>query len=258
MNLELEGSVVFIAGSSQGIGLAISEAFLKEGASVVISGRRPDVLDQATRRLAEASDPSRVMAVQGDLTDPVRIQEAVEQVLARFKRLDAVVANIGSGVGPSGWHVTPKEWQASLQMNLLGSVQLADAVLKHLVRQRAGSLTFISSIAGCEALGAPVPYSAAKAALHSTMKSLSRAVGPHGVRVNAVAPGNILFPGGSWDRYQQQQSEQVAKYIQREVPLGRFGRVDEVADAAVFLASTRASFLTGACLVVDGGQTRGW
>ena len=113
-----------------------------------------------------------------------------------------------------------------------------------------------SSIAGCEALSAPLPYSAAKAALINVTKNLSRMVGSHGIRVNAVAPGNVLFPGGSWEKKLTENREFFEEYIRREVPLQRFGRAEEVADAVVYLASERASFMTGACVVLDGGQTR--
>jgi len=138
----------------------------------------------------------------------------------------------------------------------LGSMALASTVLPHLIARGAGSLTFTSSIVGCEAINAPITYSATKAAVQGAMKSLSRLVGPQGVRVNAVAPGNVLFPGGSWERKLAERREFFEQYIQSEVPLQRFGRPEEIANAVVFLASERASFITGACLVVDGGQTR--
>lgn len=147
------------------------------------------------------------------------------------------------------------DWQSTLNMNLLGGMALASAALPYLVPQ-GGSLTFMSSIVGCEAVSAPVTYSAAKAATLSAMKSLSRLVAAHGVRVNAVAPGNVLFPGGSWERKLAERREFFDQYVQAEVPMQRFGRAEEIADSVVFLASERASFITGACLVVDGGQTR--
>jgi 3-oxoacyl-[acyl-carrier protein] reductase len=121
-----------------------------------------------------------------------------------------------------------------------------------------GSVTVISSIAAREAFGAPAAYGAAKAALEAVSKALARTAVREGVRVNVVAPGNILFPGGRWEQRLREDESGVRAMLAAEVPLGRFGRPEEVADAVVFLASERASFITGACLVVDGGQTRSW
>lgn len=163
---------------------------------------------------------------------------------------------MGSGTARGGWDLNLDDWQSALKINLLGSMALANAVLPHLIARGHGSLTFISSIAGCEAINAPVTYSTAKAALQSAMKSLSHLVGPHGVRVNSVAPGNVLFPGGTWERKLAEKRKFFQQYIRSEVPLQRLGLPEEIADAVVFLASNRASFITGACLVVDGGQTR--
>lgn len=256
MDLGLHGQVVFVAGSSAGIGLAISEAFAREGARVAVSGRHADALVHARQSLAAVSSRDSVMTVQGDLTEEATIRRALEQVIETWGRIDAVVANIGSGSVRNGWDISAAEWQAVLQTNLIGGMLLAQAALPHLMKRPGSSLTFISSIAGLEAITAPLTYGAAKAALQSAVKTLSRLGGMHGVRVNVVAPGNILFPGSSWARKRTQHPDEVDGYLRTEVPLQRFGRPDEIADAVVFLASARASFITGACLVVDGGQTR--
>ncbi len=170
-------------------------------------------------------------------------------------RIDAVVAAVGNSSGPGGWNITLDDWRSSLGVNLLPSVMLAQSALPGLI-DGGGSITFISSIAGCEALPAPLAYSSSKAALHSVMKSLSRIVGRNGVRVNAVAPGNILCPGGVWERKLAERKEFFEHYIASEVPVGRFGIPEEIASAVVFLSSPRSSFTTGACFVIDGGQTR--
>ena len=223
---------------------------------MVITGRNLQSLEKASALLTAEADPQRVLSIQGDMTDSTDIRRALDETVATFGGIDAVVANVGSGTARGGWELTLDDWQSVLNINLLGGMVLASAALPHLIARGGGSLTFTSSIAGCEAINAPVTYSAAKAAVQSAMKSLSRLVGPQGVRVNAVAPGNVLFPGGTWERKLAERGEFFQRYIQSEVPLQRFGRPEEIADVVVFLASERASFTTGACLVVDGGQTR--
>ena len=256
MDLHLAEKVAFIAGSSRGIGLAIARAFLKEGARVVVTGRSMKSLDEATSLLVEEADPRRVLSVSGDMTEPKAIASAVDQAVDKFGGIDALVANVGSGAGKGGWDLGLDEWNSALDMNFTGSMAVSRVALPHLLAGRSGSITFVSSIAAHESINAPVPYGAAKAALQSAAKSLSRLIGKDGVRVNVVAPGNVLFPGGSWEKKLAERREFFEDYVHSEVPLGRFGRPDEIADAVVFLASDRASFITGACLVVDGGQTR--
>jgi 3-oxoacyl-[acyl-carrier protein] reductase len=256
MELGLRDKVAFIAGSSRGIGLAIARAFLSEGARVGISGRSPGPLDQARDLLMVDAGRGRVVAISGDMTREADLDQALDRMETTMGGLDAVVANVGSGAARSGWDLSPDDWQAALTTNLLGSMTLASKAISRLIARGGGSITFISSIAGVEAINAPIGYSAAKAAVLSAMKSLARLAGPQGVRVNAVAPGNVLFPGGSWERKLMERRDFFEEYVRTEVPLQRFARPEEIADAVVFLASARASFITGACLVVDGGQTR--
>jgi 3-oxoacyl-[acyl-carrier protein] reductase len=256
MDLGLNDKVTFVAGSSRGIGLAIARAFLREGARVVITGRNKESLREALAVLVAEAGLTRVLSFQGDMSDPSDIQRALAETVRTFGGMDAVVANVGSGAMRGGWDLSLNDWQLALNINLLSGMALASAALPHLIARGGGSLTFVSSIAACEAVSAPVCYCAAKAAVQSGMKSLSRLVGMEGVRLNAVAPGNVLFPGGSWERRLADQSEYVRRYIESEVPMRRFGRPEEIADSVVFLASERASFITGGCLVVDGGQTR--
>lgn len=258
MNLELSGTSALIAGASRGIGLSIARAFLREGARVAITGRDRTSLDAAVRMLVDDAGDGRVFAIQADMTEPAQIRVAVEQTRSALGGPTSVVANVGSGVAPRGWNLTMDDWLDVLRVNLLGAMALATESLPALIEAGGGSMTMVSSIAGREAISAPIPYSAAKSALETAVKSLARSVGEHKVRVNAVAPGNILFEGGMWDRRRSEQPEEVGRYIDVEVPLRRFGCPEEIADAVVFLSSKRASFITGASLVVDGGQTRGF
>lgn len=258
MDMRLANQVALVAGSTQGIGEAIVRTFLAEGGRVVISGRRPERLEEVALALSEVYGPEKILSFCGDLTQPADIEKAVRQTLAHWGAIDCLVANIGSGVAKMGWELTDSDWQSVFEQNFWGSIRLVQAVLPHMVDARRGSIVFTSSIAGVESISAPLPYSTAKAALLSYCKGLSREVGPYSVRVNCVAPGNVLFPGGSWDRKLQERREHFMQYVQREVALQRFGKPEEIADVVVFLCSERATFITGACVVVDGGQTRSY
>lgn len=222
----------------------------------MITGRSGDSLRQAQSVLAAEGGENCVLAACADMTQAAQIAEVVANTVSRFGRIDAAVANVGSGSVRGGWELDCEDWQSSLNGNLVGSMLFASLVLPHLARQPGASLTFISSIAGCEAIDAPLSYSAAKAALNSSAKALSRLMGPRGVRINTVAPGNVWFRGGRWEQIRSERGEAVERYIQTEVPMQRFGTPEEIANVVVFLASERASFVTGSCVVVDGGQTR--
>lgn len=255
MDLHLTDKVAFVAGGSRGIGLAIAAAFLVEGARVAVTARDAAGLDQARAALGDPG-PDRLLTIVGDMTDEGDIARALDQTRDRLGTPQAVVANVGSGTARPGYALNRADWDAVINTNLMGGVLLASQALPRLVAAGGGSLTFIASIAGLEAIQAPVPYAAAKAALIMAMGSYARQTGPAGVRVNAVAPGNILFPGGTWERKLREDHDRFMGYVAQEVPLGRFGTPQEIADLVIFLASARASFITGAVMVADGGQTR--
>jgi 3-oxoacyl-[acyl-carrier protein] reductase len=258
MNLDLTDRVVLVSGSSRGIGRAIAYAFLSEGARVVVTGRRAEPLEQTATVLADEFGAARVQAHCGDLTDPEHIAATLAQVGERWGQIECLVANVGSGTAKPGWQLGQAEWDAVFATNFWSSVKLVEAVLPGMLQQRRGSVVLIGSIVGSESLSAPVSYSAAKAALVSYSKNVARQLGPQGVRINCVAPGNILFPGGSWERKLNERREFFQRYIESEVPLQRFGTPEEIADLVVFLSSNRAAFITGSYIVADGGQTRGY
>jgi 3-oxoacyl-[acyl-carrier protein] reductase len=179
----------------------------------------------------------------------------LRETIARFGGIDVVVANIGSGQGRIDCDLDDQEWDDFFQVNLLGGVRLVRESVPYL-KEKQGVAIFISSIAGIETLGAPVAYEAAKAAVVATAKSLAHRLGALNIRINTVAPGNILFPGSTWDRKLSENREEILTYIRNNVPVNRLGTPEEVAAAVLFLSSAQAKFITGACLVVDGGQTR--
>ena len=257
MELQLADKVAFVGGSSRGIGRAVARAFLAEGARVTLTGRDARALGETERECAAEFGAERVHAFAGDMTDAETVSRALGETRSRWGRLDCLVANVGSGVAKPGWRLTREEWESAFETNFWGSVRLVEATLPAMVEARRGSVVLIASIVGLESVNAPLPYGAAKAALVNYGKNLARQVGAAGVRVNCVAPGNVLFAGGSWERKLAERREFFEQYIEAEVPLRRFGRPEEIADLVVFLSSERASFITGSCVVADGGQTRG-
>ena len=256
VNLSLQNRVALVAGSSRGIGKSIAVAFLREGARVCITGRSQAPLSKALVELQSEFGTQCVISFCGDLTLSATVEQALKAARQRWDRLDVVVANLGSGSGKCGWQLESEEWERLFQLNLWGSVKLAQAAIPLLAENQHGSLLFIASITGVEATPAPLPYSAAKAALINYSKNLAGQVAKLGVRVNCIAPGNVLFPGGSWERHLQNDNDKVMQMIDSSVPLGRFGTPEEIADLAVFLCSDAANFMTGACIKSDGGQTR--
>jgi 3-oxoacyl-[acyl-carrier protein] reductase len=257
MELGLRDSIVFVSGSSRGIGRAIAERFLEEGARVTLTGRDKAALATAQAALADRHGAERVFACAGDLTDPDTVCGALSTAAAHWGGLDHLIANLGDGRSVGGWQVGEAEWDRMMQLNFRAAVSLVEGALPQLIGRPGATITAIGSIAGIEALGAPLPYASAKAALAAYCNALARQMGAEGVRVNCIMPGNILFPGGSWDAKLSADRAAVEAHIESDVPLKRFGRPEEIADMAAFLSSARAAFVTGACIVADGGQTRG-
>ena len=255
MDLALKDRVALVAGSSRGIGKAIAEALLREGCRVCITGRALSSVQDTANQLRSAYPDCSLMEAVGDFTSSPVIAEALAAIEGAWGGLDIVVANIGSGSGKQGCLQDESEWERLFDLNLFASVRLTQAAIPRM-QARGGSILFISSIVAVEATPAPLPYSAAKAALINYAKNLSRQLAGYKIRVNCIAPGNILFPGGSWDLYLQNRRESVEDYIGREVPLKRFGTPEEIANFAAFLVSPLSNFATGSCFIIDGGQTR--
>jgi len=255
MNLGLADKRVLVTGASRGIGLAIAESFLREGARVALLARTPKTLQEAAKRLAGDHGQDRVLAIAGDAADENLWPDALNLVRNTWEGLDIVVANVGDGRGVPDALPDRPGFASSWRTNFTTAEQAARATLP-LLEESGGCLLFISSIAGLETIGAPTDYSVAKSALIALSKQMAHKLAPR-VRVNCLAPGNVLFPGGSWDAKIQADTNRVSALIEATVPMKRFGTPQEMADAALFLCSERAGFVTGTCLVVDGGQTVG-
>lgn len=251
MQLELSGKTALVTGSSKGIGRAIAEALHAEGCQVALNGRNPDDLATATAELAGS------IAVAGDLTHPEDARRVISEVIKSFGRLDILVCNVGSGRSVPPGEETPEEWQRVFALNLWSTTNTVEAAREALVASK-GAIVCVSSICGLEVIpGAPVTYSAAKAALHAYVRGIARPLGKEGVRINAVAPGNILFESSVWTLKLAEDKNSVQSMLNSEVALGSLGAPRDVAELVVYLTSKRASFATGGVWVLDGGQVRG-
>ena len=252
MKLELEGRIALVSGASRGIGLGIAKALAAEGAKLALAARGLDGLKQAAKAIG-----GETSVHAADVSDPAAAAALVRAVEQRWGKIDILVCNAGSGASVAPGQETAAEWRRVLDLNLFTATNMIEAARPVMGRGSGDrAIVCISSICGLAALGAPVTYSAAKAALNATVRGLARPLGLEGIRVNAVAPGNILFEGGTWARKIAENKAAVDDMLTRDVPLRRLGRVEEIADVVAFLASPRAAFVTGTVIVADGGQLR--
>jgi 3-oxoacyl-[acyl-carrier protein] reductase len=256
MNLNLAGKVAIVTGGSRGLGLASARSLVAEGCHVVICARGAERLDEAAAELrAMAAGGGEVVPVRADVSQPADVARLVDTAAGRFGGLDVLVNNVGLGRGGSFEETGDEVWHEALDQTLFPAIRASRAAVPHLRRRGAGTIVIISSIFGREA-GGRMTYNVVKAAEISLGKSLAQQLARDGIRVVTVAPGSIMFPGGSWHARQQADPAGIAEFVSRELPFGRFGRPDEVGDVVAFLASSRASWISGTTVVVDGCQSR--
>jgi 3-oxoacyl-[acyl-carrier protein] reductase len=249
VDLRLDNKVVLITGSSRGIGLAIAQILHAERCSVVLNGRNSDELEQAVSGLSGS------VGFVADVSVPDQAKRLIDETLKSHSRIDGVVCNVGSGRSVPPGSEDFDEWQRVFAENLWSTTNIVEAASESLTKNK-GSIVCTSSICGLEVVpAAPVTYSAAKAALHAYVRGISRPLGKRGIRINAIAPGNILFEGSVWEKKLEESAGAVAEMLNRDVALGKLGISEDVANLAAYLLSPVSSFATGSVWTLDGGQT---
>ncbi|MCH6267712.1 SDR family NAD(P)-dependent oxidoreductase [Neobacillus citreus] len=250
MDLQLQGKNVLITGGSKGIGKAIAEAFIAEGANVTITARGLGYLEEAKAVLG-----GNVSIYQADLTNQVERDKLIHTFIEENGTIDILINNAGGSNGGKTIETDMELFYQAMELNYFSAVHLSKLAAIHMKNQRSGSIINITSVYGRES-GGKVTYNNAKAALISFTKSLADEVIPYGIRVNSIAPGSILHETGNWIRRMNEDPEGIKEFVNKEIPAGRFGTPEEIANVAVFLASEKASWIVGASINVDGGQSR--
>jgi 3-oxoacyl-[acyl-carrier protein] reductase len=253
MDLGLTGKVGLVTGGSRGIGRSIALLLAAEGVAVSICGRTAETLERTLAEL-RAVHP-RAHGVVADVTRPGEVERFVDESAAELGAVDLLVANVGGTLGQDVLASTPEDWAQTFELNLFHAVRAIRAAVPHMQRRGGGSVVTIASISGWKP-GPRAQYGASKAAEIFLAGALAWELAPLRIRVNTLSPGSIMFPGGGWARRQERDPDGIAAFIANDMPLGRFGTPEEIANVCVFLCSDRASLVTGANIAVDGCQLK--
>jgi 3-oxoacyl-[acyl-carrier protein] reductase len=248
VDLGIAGKVALVTGATRGIGLAIAQALANEGVRIAVAARTESDVKRTAASLSGHGVAADLMTEKG-------CRLAVNETENALGPIDILINNLGLRAGTSWSDTGLDELETAFNGNAAVSVRMSQLVLPGMIERGWGRIVVITSVYGRETGGAPA-YNAAKAAENSIVRSLARDVAATGVTVNAVAPGSILFTGGGWDRRQKADPEGIAEFVRVEMPLARFGDVDEVASVVAFICSMQASLVNGAVIAVDGGQSR--
>lgn len=256
MDLGLKGKSAVVTGASRGLGKAIAMQLAAEGCRLAICARGEEALLE-TRKEIRKLHGVPVLAKVLDLTVPESADALIDAVIHEYGTVQVLANNAGGNRRGKFADLSDQDWEDILDLNLKMHLRVSRAAIPHMRASGGGAILFVGSIFGREAGGPGLSiYNTTKSALMSAAKIMALELAPDGIRVNTLAPGSIRFPGGSWDKRVKSDPEGMKAFIAANLPIGRFGTAQEIGDTAAFLLSDRASLITGACLNVDGGQSR--
>ncbi len=260
MDLGLKGKVALVAGASKGLGRAVAIELAREGANLVICSRDESRLLETAQAIGSQTGV-QVLAIPTDVAKAADVESLVSKAVARFNRIDILVNNAGGPPGGTFEKLSDEDWAKAIELNLLSTVRLTRLVIPHMKNQASGRIINITSLAAKEPMENLILSNAARAGVIGLAKSLANELGKYNITVNSVLPG--LHLTDRLIQMQQLQADQQKRSLQevqadasKTIPLGRMGQPEELAAAVAFLASERASFITGVALVIDGGMSR--
>ncbi len=249
LNYNLKDKVILITGSSRGIGKYIALKFSQCGALVVLNSRNKLELENTSKEIPNS------LPIVGDVCKPSESNLIIEKIINKFGRIDSLVCNVGSGKSVKPGEEYNKEWKRVFDINLFSTTNIIEAS-KNYLANKDSSIVCISSICGIESIPfAPITYSVAKSALNSYVTSIAKPLAKEKIRINAIAPGNIIFKGSTWDYKNNENPKNVQKMLKDKVPLEKFGEPNDIADLVLYLISPISKFCTGSIFKIDGGQT---
>ncbi len=254
MDLGIKGRTALVTGGSRGLGLQCALSLAREGVNVAICGRTQATLDGVAADIEALG--VRSLGVVADVSDISEVKALHDGIVDGLDPLDILINNVGGSLARSDiLGADLDSLKATFDLNLFGGYELMRLAIPHMREQKWGRIINIASIYGRE-WGGNLAYMTAKAGVIGATKHAALSLAKDGVLVNSIAPGSISHPGGSWERFQNDNPRDVVEsFIEQNLPMGRFGWPEPVGDTAAFLASERANLITGACIVVDGGQS---
>jgi len=253
MDLGLRGKIALVTGGTRGIGYAVAVQLASEGCVLAVCGRSKNDVHRSAEELRATG--AAALGIVADVTRTEDVERFVRVSVEELGGVDFVVANVGGTLGGDSLESTPEDWAHTFDLNVLHAVRVVRASVPYMRERGGGAIAIISSISGWK----PAPraqYGAAKAAEIYMASSLARELAPSGIRVNAISPGSVLFPGGGWDQFRARDPKGFQHFEQRDFPAGRLGSPEEIANVVCFVLSDRASWVNGANIAVDGGQGR--